>query len=156
MPSPEDFITHLGLQPLPVEGGRFAQSWRGDAGSAIYYLLVAPEHSAPHRLDRVEVFVHHAGAPAAMLLLHPDGSVTRPVLGIDVARGESPQVVVPAGTWQATVTRGAWSLLGTVVVPPYIDDCVEFATPEALAAEYPSAAADLRALPCDSATSCEG
>ena len=98
MPEPSDFVTHLGLEPLPVEGGRWAQSWRTESGSAIYYLLVAPERSAPHRLDRVEVWVHHAGAPAQMLLLHPDGSVERPVLGTDVAAGERPQVVVPAGT----------------------------------------------------------
>ena len=71
----------------------------------------------------------------------------RPVLGSDVAAGERPQVVVAAGTWQATVTRGSWSLLGTVVVPPYTDDCVEFASPETLAAQYPEAAVDLRALP---------
>ncbi|WP_410632920.1 cupin domain-containing protein [Amycolatopsis sp. cmx-4-83] len=144
MPEPSDFVTHLGLQPLPIEGGRWAQSWRSETGSAIYYLLVAPEFSAPHRLDRVEVYAHHAGAPAAMLLLHPDGSVERPVLGTDVAAGERPQVVVPAGTWQATVTRGAWSLLGTVVVPPYTDDCVEFAAAADLALRYPEAAADLR------------
>jgi predicted cupin superfamily sugar epimerase len=79
-----------------------------------------------------------------MLLLHPDGSVERPVLGTDVAAGERPQVVVPAGTWQATVTCGEWSLLGTVVVPPYTDDCVEFAAAAELALEYPEAAADLR------------
>ncbi|GAB3157598.1 hypothetical protein GCM10027258_66790 [Amycolatopsis stemonae] len=81
-----------------------------------------------------------------MLLLHPDGSVERPVLGTDVAAGQRPQVVVPAGTWQATVTRGAWSLLGTVVVPPYTDDCIEFAPASELAARYPEAAADLRAF----------
>ncbi|WP_372672747.1 cupin domain-containing protein [Amycolatopsis kentuckyensis] len=144
MPEPSDFVTHLGLAPLPVEGGRWAQSWRSAAGSAIYYLLAAPERSAPHRLDRTEVWVHHAGAPAAMLLLHPDGSVERPVLGTDVAAGERPQVVVPAGTWQAAVTRGPWSLLGTVVVPPYTDDCVEFRAAADLALQYPEAAADLR------------
>lgn len=147
MPEPEEFISHLGLEPLPVEGGRFAPSWRSEAGSAIYYLLVAPEFSAPHRLDRTEVFLHHAGAPARMLLLHPDGSVTRPVLGTEVAEGQRPQVVVPAGTWQATVTLGRWSLLGTVVVPPYTDDCVEFADAATLAAQFPAAAEDLRALP---------
>ncbi len=147
MPNPADFITHLGLQPLPVEGGRFGQSWRSATESAIYYLLSAPEFSAPHRLDRVEIWSFHAGAAAAMLLLHPDGSVTRPVLGLDVARGERPQVVVPAGTWQATVTRGPWSLAGCVVVPAYTEDCVEFESASTLASQYPSAAPDLRALP---------
>jgi len=144
MPEPADFVTHLGLEPLPVEGGRWAQSWRDATGSAIYYLLVAPERSAPHRLDRVEVYAHHAGAPAQMLLLHPDGSVERPVLGTDVAAGERPQVVVPAGTWQAAVTLGPWSLLGTVVVPPYTDECIEFEAAGELARRYPEAAADLR------------
>ncbi|MGW4489943.1 cupin domain-containing protein [Amycolatopsis sp. NPDC004368] len=147
MPEPDEFIHHLGLSPLPVEGGRFAQSWRAAEGSAIYYLLVAPQFSAPHRLDRVEVFVHHAGAPARMLLLHPHGSITRPVLGTDVATGQRPQVVVPAGTWQATVPLGEWCLLGTVVVPPYTDECVEFADAATLAKRFPAAAADLRTLP---------
>ncbi|MEC3976748.1 cupin domain-containing protein [Amycolatopsis sp. H20-H5] len=146
MPSPREFIEHLGLEPLPVEGGRFAQSMRDETASAIYYLLEAPEFSAPHRLDRVELFVHHAGAAATMLLLHPDGTVSRPVLGTDVAAGQRPQVVVPAGVWQATVTLGEWSLLGTVVVPPYTDESVEFASVAELSAWFPAAAADLRAL----------
>ncbi|UUV31614.1 cupin domain-containing protein [Amycolatopsis roodepoortensis] len=143
MPSPDDFTAHLGLQPLPVEGGRWAQSWRDETASAIYYLLAPPETSAPHRLDRLEIYAHHAGAPVRMLLLFPDGSVSRPVLGPDVAAGQRPQVVAPAGVWQASVSTGEWSLVGTVVVPPYTDDCVEFRSAAALAAEWPDAAEDL-------------
>ncbi|MFJ8914247.1 cupin domain-containing protein [Amycolatopsis sp. NPDC102389] len=143
MPSPDDFTAHLGLQPLPVEGGRWAQSWRDETASAIYYLLVSPETSAPHRLDRLEIYAHHAGAPVRMLLLFPDGRVSRPVLGPDVAAGQRPQVGVPAGVWQASVSTGEWSLLGTVVVPPYTDDCVEFRSAAALAAEWPDATEDL-------------
>jgi predicted cupin superfamily sugar epimerase len=146
MPSPADFtdyIDHLGLQPLPVEGGRWAQSWRDETVSAIYYLLVAPETSAPHRLDRMEIYAYHAGAPVRMLLLFPDGRVERPVLGPDVTAGQRPQVGVPAGTWQASVSTGEWSMLGTVVVPPYTDDCVEFGDAAALASAWPEAAEDL-------------
>ncbi|WP_031465696.1 cupin domain-containing protein [Sciscionella sediminilitoris] len=138
-----DYISELGLSPLPVEGGLWAQSHRDADSSGIYYLLQAPAFSALHRLDRAEVFLFHGGAPARMLLLHPDGSVTRPVLG--VGAGERPQVFVPANTWQATETLGDYSLLGTVVVPPYTEDCVRFADPE-LADRYPSAAADIRRL----------
>jgi len=53
--------------------------------------------------------------------------------------------VVPGGTWQAAETLGAWSLVGTVVVPPYTDDCVEFGTAE-LAAAYPTHAGRIRSL----------
>ncbi|HEV7979346.1 cupin domain-containing protein [Amycolatopsis sp.] len=149
MPIPDDteeIVAHLGLEPLPIEGGLFTQSWRDEDVSAIYYLLVAPDFSRLHRLDRIEIFTYHAGAAARMLLLHPDGTVTRPVLGIDLAAGERPQVVVPAGVWQTTVTLGEWSLLGTIVVPPYTDESVEFGDAGTLTAQFPSAATEIREM----------
>lgn len=140
-----DIVAALGLQPLPVEGGHWAQTWRDANCTGIYYLLRSPEFSALHRLTHPEIYSFHAGAPARMLLLHPDGSVTRPVLGIDFAAGQRPQVTVPAGVWQATETLGEWSLLGTFMAPPYTDDCVTFGD-ETLAADYPAAAPDIRRL----------
>lgn len=142
----DDITRTLGLEELPIEGGLFTQSWRDEQVSAIYYLLVAPEFSALHRLDRVEIFTYHAGAPAWMLLLHPDGRVEQPILGPEVTAGQRPQVVVPAGVWQTAVTQGEWSFLGTVVVPPYYDECVEFGEAEALCAQYPEHAATIRPL----------
>ncbi|GDY32974.1 cupin domain-containing protein [Gandjariella thermophila] len=143
---PAEIIEALGLAPLPTEGGRWAQTWRDAHGSAIYYLLVAPEFSALHRLAHPEVFAYHAGAPARMLLAHADGSVSRPVLGPDLVAGQRPQVAVPAGTWQATETLGAWSLLGTFMAPPYTDDAVEFGRAGELASRYPDHAGDIRRL----------
>jgi predicted cupin superfamily sugar epimerase len=96
-------------------------------------------------LRHPEIYSFHAGAPARMLLLHPDGTVTRPVLGIDLAAGQRPQVAVPAGVWQATETTGEWTLLGTFMAPPYTDDCVEFGD-DRLTAEFPQAAGDIERL----------
>ncbi|HEX2133166.1 MAG TPA: cupin domain-containing protein [Actinophytocola sp.] len=138
---PREIADILGLEPLPIEGGLFTQSWRDGTCSAIYYLLAAPEFSAVHRLDRVEIFAYHAGAPARMVLAG-NGTVTEHVLGPDLAAGQRPQVTVPPGVWQAAETLGEWTLMGTVVVPPYTDGCVEFATGDELAVEYPG----LRAL----------
>ncbi|MDT7727122.1 MAG: uncharacterized protein QOI21_3698 [Actinomycetota bacterium] len=146
MRNPQEIAAQLGLEPLPIEGGLFTQSWRDDDVSAIYYLVVAPDFSRLHRLDRIEIFTYHAGAAARMLLLHPDGTVTRPVLGIDFAAGERPQVVVPAGVWQTTVTLGEWSLLGTIVVPPYTDESVEFGDAATLCAQFPSVAPEIREM----------
>lgn len=134
----------LGMRPLAVEGGLWSQSWRGAECSAIYYLLVAPEFSALHRLDRLEIYSYHAGAPARLLLL--GGGVREPVLGPDVAAGQHPQLVVPAGTWQGSRSLGAWTLMGTVVVPAYTDDCVEFADERRLCAEYPAHAGAIGGL----------
>lgn len=146
MSTPQEITSLLGLEPLPIEGGSFTQSWRSATVSAIYYLLTAPEFSALHRLDRTEIFTYHAGAPARMLLLAQDGTARTAVLGADLAAGQRPQVVVPPGTWQAAESLGAWTLAGCVVVPPYTDDCVEFGVAERLAAEYPGQAKEIRRL----------
>jgi predicted cupin superfamily sugar epimerase len=146
MSTPQEITSLLGLEQLPIEGGQFTQSWRSDTVSAIYYLLAAPEFSAVHRLDRTEIFTYHAGAPTRMLLLFPDGSVRTAVLGVDLAAGQRPQVVVPPGTWQAAETLGEWTLMGCVVVPPYTDDCVEFGRAAELVAEYPEHAEEIRRL----------
>lgn len=144
--NPEEIIEALGLQPLPVEGGLYKENLQKNPhASAIYYMLVAPDISRLHRLTHLEIFAYHAGAPARILLLHADGRVERPVLGMDLAAGERPQVTVPAGTWQATETLGEWSLLGTFMSPPYSDDSVTFAD-STLAGDYPAAAEEIRRL----------
>lgn len=141
----ERIASALGLRPLPVEGGRWAQTWRDEHCTGIYYLLVAPDFSAMHRLPHPELWVHHAGAPARLTLLR-DGAVDRPVLGMDLADGQRPQVPVPAGTWQGCRTLGEWSLLGTFMAPPYTGDAVEFGTADVLTADHPEHAAEIRAL----------
>ena len=143
--TPQRIVAALSLRELDVEGGLWSQSWRDGQCSAIYYLLVAPQFSALHRLSNLEIYSYHAGAPARMLLL--DGErVSEPVLGPDLAAGQRPQVVVPAGVWQGCTSLGAWTLMGTVVVPPYTDDCVEFARAEPLTADHPGHADRIRAL----------
>ena len=61
--SADEVIAELGMVELPVEGGWFAQSWRSAEVSAIYYLLREGEFSGVHKLDHVEVYAHHRGAP---------------------------------------------------------------------------------------------
>jgi predicted cupin superfamily sugar epimerase len=143
--TPREIMDILGMRELEAEGGQFSQSWRGEECSAIYYLLVSPDFSALHRLNRLEIYSYHAGAPARMSLLD-NGWMSEPVLGPDVAAGQRPQIVVPAGVWQASTSLGGWTLMGTVVVPPYTDDCVEFAAAEPLCAEYPEHTELIRSL----------
>ncbi len=141
----DEVVAALGLVELPVEGGYFAQGYRSEDLSTIYYLLRDGEFSAVHRLSGVEVYAHHAGAPLRFLLLHPDGTVTRPVLGSDLGAGERPQLVVPAGVWQGREPVGGWALVTTVVVPPYTDEGVEFGEGE-LGEAYPGYGAEVRRL----------
>jgi uncharacterized protein len=139
--TPEQIIKSLGLEELPVEGGHFGQSYRDAEVSGIYYLLQTPDYSGMHVLKHLEIYAFHAGSPLRMILLHPDGTVERPVLS-----QENPQVVVPAGVWQGSRPTGDWSFVGTIVVPPYTDDIVEFGHADDLCERHPEHAAEIRSL----------
>ncbi len=120
-----DVITRLGLQPHP-EGGHFRETWRAAAkageraaGTAIYYLLAAGEKSHWHRVDADEVWHFYAGAPLTLSIAVDGEKAVAHVLGTDLAGGEVPQVVVPAGHWQAAESTGAWTLVGCTVSPGF-------------------------------------
>ena len=139
--TPEQLISSLGMQELPVEGGYFAQTHRSDEVSAIAYLLRKPDFSGMHVLKHLEIYNFHAGSPLQMLLLFPDGTVQEPLLS-----ASNPQVVVPPDVWQGSAPAGDWSLVGTVVMPPYTDDIVQFGHADDLCARYPSHADAIKPL----------
>jgi predicted cupin superfamily sugar epimerase len=120
-----DVIRLLELKPHP-EGGHFRETFRdartvGDgraASTAIYFLLARGERSHWHRVDAVEVWHHYAGAPLTLEIV-ADGRRSALTLGPDLAAGERPQAVVPAGAWQAAQSRGDWTLVGCTVAPGF-------------------------------------
>jgi predicted cupin superfamily sugar epimerase len=116
-----EIIRLLDLKPHP-EGGHYRETFRDPclvdgraASTAIYFLLAAGERSHWHRVDAVEVWHFHAGAPLA-LSIEEQGVVT---LGADLVAGERPQGVVPAGMWQAATSLGDWTLVGCTVAPGF-------------------------------------
>jgi predicted cupin superfamily sugar epimerase len=136
----------LGLEPLPHEGGLWAQTWIDDRSTAIYFLMQPGDFSAMHRLDGPEIWHHYAGAPVRMVLLHDDGMITRPILGDDLAAGERPCVIVPKGDWMGAESLGEWSLVGTTMAPPYTADGFELGERGLLTDAYPGAAGDIARL----------
>jgi predicted cupin superfamily sugar epimerase len=135
----------LGLEPLPDEGGLFRRTHIDAHSSAIYFLLIAPDFSAMHRLTATETYHWYAGSPLRLLLLG-DGRVSEPVLGPDLAAGQRPQIVVPAGTWQGSSSEGEWTLVGTTTAPPFDWDGFELGERAALTAEHPAVADRIAAL----------
>lgn len=133
--SAEAVIAMLGLAPHP-EGGHYRQSFSDSvlvdgrpASTAIYYLLAAGERSHWHKVDAVEIWHHHAGAPLA-LSLSEDGRASETLtLGPDLAAGERPQGIVPRDWWQSAVSLGAWTLVGCTVAPGFRFEGFELAPP---------------------------
>jgi predicted cupin superfamily sugar epimerase len=151
MSTAADIIARLGLAPLPHEGGFFRQTWRTPAGSAILYLMTPESFSALHRLCADEVWHFHAGDPVEHVQLDQrDSSVRRTRLGANIAAGDTPQVVVPAGVWQgarvATAGGAGWSLLGCTMVPAWDEKDFELGVPDSLLRAFPAEAALVRAL----------
>lgn len=167
MPTARQIIDALGLQPHPIEGGFFRETYRSAGsipaghlpdgyrtesarsfGTAIYYLLTAETFSEMHRLPTEEVFHLYLGGPARMLQLFPDGSGREVLIGSDILAGERPQVIVPPGVWQGTrLEPGAeFILLGATMTPGFDYDDYEQGSRGSLIEEYPEYAAVISAL----------
>lgn len=136
MPTAEEIINALNLQPLEGEGGHFRRTWflpsAGSApqASAIIYLVTPESYSALHRLDADEIFHFYLGDPCEQVVINANGQVSTETLGPDILGGQRIQTVVPKGTWQGTklVPGGSWALLGTTMTPGFHLDGFELAT----------------------------
>ncbi len=160
----EEVIRLLGLEPLEPEGGFCAETYRARAtrpagvapgfvapralATAIYYVLTPTTFSALHRLRADEVWHFYLGDPVELLVLEPgaDGRVL--ALGTDLAVGERPQAVVPAGAWQGArlAAGGRWALLGTTMAPGYDPADFELARRDDLLVRWPAQHALIEAL----------
>jgi predicted cupin superfamily sugar epimerase len=132
--SAEEIIRLLELEPHP-EGGYYRETFRDrarsggrSASTAIYFLLARGERSRWHRVDAAEVWHWYAGSPLLLSLSGGDGRTTHR-LGPDLAAGERPQSVVPAGVWQQAESLGAFTLVGCTVAPGFAFAGFELAPP---------------------------
>jgi predicted cupin superfamily sugar epimerase len=149
----ERLIELLALKPHP-ERGFYAETHRatervrcaGHAGersasTAIYFLIGASQPiTFLHRLASDEVFHLYEGGPLEVLRLMPDGSSDVARLGLDLARGERPQLVLERGTWFGTeLSAGATHcLIGCTVAPGFEFEDFELANAAELSRRYPS------------------
>ncbi len=132
--SAKDVIDALGLAPHP-EGGYYRETWRDvpadggrGRGTAIYFLLARGERSHWHRVDATEIWHWYAGAPLA-LSIAGDAPLATLRLGADIAGGERPQAIVPAGAWQSAEATEGWALVGCTVSPAFEFSGFELAPP---------------------------
>jgi predicted cupin superfamily sugar epimerase len=120
----QDIMQALSLRPHS-EGGYFRETFRDEltvdgraVSTAIYYLLPKGERSRWHRVDATEIWHWYGGACLALSVKTNDKlSVHR--LGNDLAAGEVPQAIVPAGIWQSAESLGEWTLVGCTVAPGF-------------------------------------
>ena len=155
--TPEEVIAALGLEPHPLEGGFFRETYRTrqkvhgqerPLATAIYYLLTPASCSALHRLPGDELFHFYLGDPVRQLLLRPDGSGEVVTLGPDLLAGHRVQMLVPGGVWQGACLAdgGRLALLGTTMSPGFAYPDYQPGDRAELTRQYPTFAAMIERL----------
>ena len=121
----QSVIDTLEMEPHP-EGGWFKETFRDIDGpdgralsTAIYYVLAEGQVSHWHRVDALEIWHWHAGAPLDLSISIDAENVHTLSLGPDLATGQRPQGIVPTHAWQSARSTGAWTLVGCTVAPGF-------------------------------------
>lgn len=132
----EEIIERFNLKPLPNEGGYYTETYRASEkisdlpkryesprnfSTAILYLITPDSFSKLHRVKSDEIFHFYLGDPVEMIKITEDGNVKTEILGTDILKNQSPQVVVEKNIWQATklLPGGNFALLGCTVAPGF-------------------------------------
>lgn len=145
------WIRRLHLKPHP-EGGYFRETYRSPErlkarrfrgprvfSTAIYYLLKGTQFSAFHRIRSDELWHFYAGGGLTLYLLK-GGRLSRLRLGLRPERGETPQAVVPAGTWFAATVNdpASYALVGCTVAPGFDFRDFQWGNRRAMARRFPA------------------
>jgi hypothetical protein len=142
--SGDDIIAMLELSPHP-EGGHFRETFRDKAepgkraaSTAIYFLLKAGERSHWHSVDAAEGWHFYAGDPLLLEISPSGGPIEKFRLGRNLAEGERPQAIVPAGHWQQARSLGKWTLVGCTVAPAFTFEGFTLTAPDFSPVSRPS------------------
>jgi predicted cupin superfamily sugar epimerase len=158
----EQLIQALGLEPLYVEGGLFTQTYRSKEmvprdvlperypqhqrpfGTAILFLFTTDDNSfsAMHKLPTDEIYHFYLGDPVEMLLLYPDNTSRRLIMGQDILNAQMVQFVVPQGVYMGShlFPGGEWALIGTTMAPGFDESDYAGAEREWLIERFPAEA----------------
>ncbi len=144
------WVDALGLTPHP-EGGFFRETYRSAArigdrslSTAIYFLVTRGNFSALHRIASDELWHFHAGQALQIVTIDPSGHRIDLRLGLDLARAERPQHVVPAGAWfgaRLESEASSYALVSCTVAPGFDFADFELGRREHLSELFPSHAA---------------
>ncbi|WP_059173073.1 cupin domain-containing protein [Bacillus sp. FJAT-27445] len=143
----EYWVSRLELEPH-AEGGYFKQTYRSDEEvpgkdralyTSIYFLLRSGEVSHFHRLKSDELWYFHAGDSLSVHMIHENGEYEEVLLGLDLEKGEVPQLLVPKNTifGSSVLGDGKYALVGCMVSPGFEYKDFELFTQEELLKDYP-------------------
>jgi predicted cupin superfamily sugar epimerase len=88
--------------------------------TSIYFLLRDGEVSNFHRLKSDEMWYYHAGSSLTIYMITQDGNLIKEELGLNVEKGEKPQILVPRGyIFGSAMNKDGYALVGCMVSPGF-------------------------------------
>lgn len=88
--------------------------------TSIYFLLRDGEVSNFHRLKSDEMWYYHSGSPLTIYMISPEGELTSEQLGLNIEKGEKPQVLVPKNyIFGSAMNNEGYALVGCMVSPGF-------------------------------------
>lgn len=155
MKSAEYWIKALNLQPHP-EGGFYKETYKSNErfqssslpsryndsrpfGTSIIFLITSQNFSSFHQLKSDEVWHFYDGSALALYLISNEGKLETHVLGKNVDRGESLQVLMPHSHWFAgeVAQPESYALVGCTVFPGFEYDDLILGSKKTLCEKYP-------------------
>lgn len=142
----QEYIEKLGLLPHP-EGGFYNETYRssgkiGDRNlmTAIYFLITSNNISRFHRIKSDEIWYFHDGSPLSVHTLDKDYGHQIHKVGLDLSKGESPQLLVQANTifGSSLDEKDAFSLVSCTVAPGFDFADFELFSTEDLLEQFPN------------------
>lgn len=150
----QTYIDTLGLLPHP-EGGFYKETYRSaemangrNLQTAIYFLITSHNISRFHRIKSDEIWFYHAGSALSVHTLSAEQGHQVHKVGMDLTKGETPQLLVPANTIFGSTLgeENAFSLVSCTVAPGFDFDDFELFTTDELLAQFPAHAKVIREM----------
>jgi uncharacterized protein len=154
----------LRLHPHP-EGGYYRETYRSqekihslskdkefpahrNISTAIYFLLPQGSRSKLHRIRSDELWHFYSGGTLIIVEITPKGKLIKTSLGTNIAKGETPQHLVPAGNWFGAYPKQKteFALVGCTVAPGFDFRDLKFGSRGELLSRYPKAKLEILKL----------
>lgn len=145
----QQLVEQFKLEAHP-EGGWFKELYRatdtlsttqGERNllTSIYFLLTSNNASNFHKIESDEIWYYHEGSSLTVHTLTEDGVYKALKVGMNLEKGEQPQVLVPKGLiFGSTVTDpNSYSLVSCAVAPGFDFQDFKLYSEEELLARFP-------------------
>ncbi len=154
MHSADYFIKSLNMIPHP-EGGFYKEVYTSEENitskdltvsfegkrilwTSIYFLLRDGEISKFHRLKSDEMWYYHSGSPLTIYMISPEGELYTEQLGLNIEKGEKPQVLVPKDyIFGSAMNNEGHALVGCMVSPGFDFRDFELFSRDEMMGNYP-------------------